>query len=241
MPLIKRRTIHRTTPSAEFVDDSELGRVKLISNNGRYLRINIRTNGEIVVSKPTGTSRRQVLAFIEESRPHIRRCLEKLSRQRQFKDGDAIGRHHRLVVRQGVRASSRVSDTLVTVTIPDNYTVPQSRQLVHKAVAKALKSEAERYLPKRLRMLALKHGFSYQQVRLTFAKSRWGSCSSSGTISLNVGLMLLPDQLIDYVLLHELTHTKHMNHSAAFWRDLELVLPGAKRLRDQLRKYSPYI
>ena len=90
MPLIKHRTIHRAIPSAEFVDDSELGRVKLISNNGRYLRINIRTNGEIVVSKPTGTSRRQVLAFIEESRPHIRRSLEKLSRQRQFKDGDAV-------------------------------------------------------------------------------------------------------------------------------------------------------
>ncbi|MDO4271779.1 MAG: M48 family metallopeptidase, partial [Candidatus Saccharibacteria bacterium] len=65
--------------------------------------------------------------------------------------------------------------------------------------------------------------------------------STSGTISLNIALMKLPEQLSDYVILHELAHTKHMNHGAEFWAELESTYPNAKQARNQLKNHSPYL
>ena len=225
----------------DYIDDAEFGKIRLIRNDGRYLRLNIRTNGEIVISAPRWTNDTKINSFLNESRDHVRRNLAKLNNRRQFQNGDMIGRHHQLVIQPSVRPDIKLTGSQVVVRIPDDYTDIQRTQLIHQGVAKALKSEASRYLPKRLRALALQHGYSYDKVRLTFAKSRWGSCSTSGTISLNVSLMLLPEELSDYVLLHELTHTHHMNHSQNFWNELSRNLPNARALSRQLRDYSPYI
>ena len=162
-------------------------------------------------------------------------------RRRDFADCDFIGRHHRLVIQPGVRPATTLNDQQLIVKVPDDYTDIQTSQLVSRGGAKALKAEASHYLPKRLHALALRYGYKYSKVRLTFAKSRWGSCSTSGTISLNVSLMMLPEELSDYVLLHELTHTHHMNHSKAFWDELSEHLPEARELSRALRDYSPYI
>lgn len=224
-----------------YLTDQEFGRIKLIRNQGRLLRLNIRTNGEIVVSAPHLASQATAKSFVDDNREYLRSMISRLGTQRHFNDGDLIGRHHRLVIKTGVRSGVRVGDRQAVVTITDNTTRLQRDQLVRQAVAKALKHEASRYLPKRLQYFATKYSYHYDRIRLTFAKSRWGSCSSNGTISLNVALMTLPDELIDYVLLHELAHTIQMNHSPAFWRQVEQTLPSAQALRRRLREYSPYI
>jgi predicted metal-dependent hydrolase len=89
----------------------------------------------------------------------------------------------------------------------------------------------------RLQELAGIHHFNYGKVSLRNQKTKWGSCSSKNNISLNVNLVRLPDQLRDYVLLHELVHTRIKNHSKKFWAELDKVLGGgAKKLAKQLRK-----
>lgn len=223
------------------MDDDEFGRIRLIRNSGRYLRLNIRTNGEIVISAPFATSLGKVEDFLGDNRSYLRQNLSRIMHRRDFADGDIIGRHHRLVIQPGVRPATTLNDQQLIVKVPDDYTDIQTSQLVSRGVAKALKAEASHYLPKRLHALALRYGYKYNKVRLTFAKSRWGSCSTSGTISLNVSLMMLPEELSDYVLLHELTHTHHMNHSKAFWDELSEHLPEARELSRALRDYSPYI
>lgn len=223
------------------MDDDEFGRIRLIRNSGRYLRLNIRTNGEIVISAPFATSLGKVEDFLGDNRSYLRQNLSRIMHRRDFADGDIIGRHHRLVIQPGVRPATTLNDQQLIVKVPDDYTDIQTSQLVSRGVAKALKAEASHYLPKRLHALALRYGYEYNKVRLTFAKSRWGSCSTSGTISLNVSLMMLPEELSDYVLLHELTHTHHMNHSKAFWDELSEHLPEARELSRALRDYSPYI
>ncbi len=223
------------------MDDDEFGRIRLIRNSGRYLRLNIRTNGEIVISAPFATSLGKVEDFLGGNRSYLRQNLSRIMHRRDFADGDIIGRHHRLVIQPGVRPATTLNDQQLIVKVPDDYTDIQTSQLVSRGVAKALKAEASHYLPKRLHALALRYGYKYNKVRLTFAKSRWGSCSTSGTISLNVSLMMLPEELSDYVLLHELTHTHHMNHSKAFWDELSEHLPEARELSRALRDYSPYI
>lgn len=223
------------------MDDDEFGRIRLIRNSGRYLRLNIRTNGEIVISAPFATSLGKVEDFLGDNRSYLRQNLSRIMHRRDFADGDIIGRHHRLVIQPGVRPATTLNDQQLIVKVPDDYTDIQTSQLVSRGVAKTLKAEASHYLPKRLHALALRYGYKYNKVRLTFAKSRWGSCSTSGTISLNVSLMMLPEELSDYVLLHELTHTHHMNHSKAFWDELSEHLPEARELSRALRDYSPYI
>jgi hypothetical protein len=85
--------------------------------------------------------------------------------------------------------------------------------------------------------LADKHRFQYEKVFVKHVKSRWGSCSSTNNINLNLHLMRLPDRLIDYILLHELAHTVEKNHSKNFWQLLEKVCPGSKMLDKELNNY----
>jgi predicted metal-dependent hydrolase len=100
------------------------------------------------------------------------------------------------------------------------------------------RAKAARILKARLRELADRHGFSYNRVTIRSQKSRWGSCSERNNISLNAALTRLADELMDYVLLHELLHTKTKNHSRAFWAELDRLVGGSARALDRrLRKH----
>ena len=106
-----------------------------------------------------------------------------------------------------------------------------------KNLPKIDREDARNVLTQRLAELAEKHNFDYGKVSIRSQKTRWGSCSSQNNISLNQNLLHLPDYLIDYVLLHELTHTRVKNHSSKFWNELEKVCPDAKELRKRLKTY----
>lgn len=104
---------------------------------------------------------------------------------------------------------------------------------------KMLMKKAKEYLPYRLEYLARLYGYSYDKCRLTHANTRWGSCSSNRTISLNIGLMNVSEPLIDYVITHELAHLNHMDHSAAFWAEVGSHDKYYKEHRKKLRDYNP--
>jgi len=104
----------------------------------------------------------------------------------------------------------------------------------------ALRQQAKAVLPAQLAKLAELHGFHYSNIKIRKSRSRWGSCSSKKTINLSFYLMLLPDHLIEYVLLHELCHTIQMNHGTAFWTLLDKCTQNnARKLRKEIRKYRP--
>jgi predicted metal-dependent hydrolase len=90
----------------------------------------------------------------------------------------------------------------------------------------------------RLKEMAAQHGFRYNRAGIRNQKSRWGSCSSKNNISLNIHLLNLPEHLRDYVILHELVHTEHKNHSKRFWTRLDEVVDGkSKVLRKEMKSY----
>ena len=93
-------------------------------------------------------------------------------------------------------------------------------------------------LVNRLNHLAAKNGFSYNRVCIRNQKTRWGSCSSKNNISLNMKLVILPEELIDYVILHELVHTKKKNHSKDFWAEMDKLVEHSKEMRSRLRQYG---
>jgi len=104
----------------------------------------------------------------------------------------------------------------------------------HHAVAKALRrwlaDLAVDCLASQLRSVAVEFGFDYARVQVRRQRTRWGSCSMSGTISLNICLLFLDPALVRYLMIHELCHTRHMNHSAQFWSLVAACEPGFRPL-----------
>lgn len=104
---------------------------------------------------------------------------------------------------------------------------------------KILMKKAKEYLPYRLEYYAKLYGYKYNKCRLSHAGTRWGSCSSNKTISLNIGLMKVPEVLRDYVILHELAHLNHMDHSRAFWAEVGSHDKNYKNHEKKLKMFSP--
>ena len=114
-----------------------------------------------------------------------------------------------------------------------------SEQKARDYQKKVLMKKAREYLPYRLEYYAKLYGYSYDKCRLTHASTRWGSCSSQRTISLNIGLMKVPEPLRDYVILHELAHLNHMDHSKAFWAEVGEHDRNYKSHEKKLKMFNP--
>lgn len=98
---------------------------------------------------------------------------------------------------------------------------------------------AKEYFPKRAAYFQQFTGGSYSRITVRDQKTRWGSCSARGTLSFNWRLMLAPPAILDYVVVHELCHLTHMNHSAAFWQKVESVYPDYRTARQWLKDHGP--
>ena len=100
----------------------------------------------------------------------------------------------------------------------------------------ALAEEALKVIPERVEYFAKVIGVTYGKITVRNQKTRWGSCSSKGNLNFNCLLMLAPPEVLDYVVVHELCHRKQMNHSKAFWLEVEKVLPKYKEVRKWLKE-----
>lgn len=94
---------------------------------------------------------------------------------------------------------------------------------------KELADQAVEYIPKRVKYYAEKENFVYNKITIKNLVSRWGSCSTKGNLNFNCLLMLTPDYVIDYIVVHELCHLREMNHSEKFWAKVEKIMPDYQR------------
>ena len=229
------------------IDDPEFGEIPVRrTQRASSIRIKIGTDGRYVVSAPLLTPLFMIRQVINHSREELRNLRQDTRQDISYRDGDTIGRTHRLAIIPTQMVSVpkvRVERQKLLVYLPPRTTLSdrQVQQQIKDSVATILRKEAKAYLPDRLAYFARTHGFSYERVRFSHSGGRWGSCSSTGTISLNIALMKLPDALIDYVLIHELAHTRHMNHSAAFWGEVRRYDPLYRQHRERLKKETPSV
>lgn len=107
------------------------------------------------------------------------------------------------------------------------FSMQEIKELANKALA---------YIPERVKYYAPIVGVNYTRITIRNQKTRWGSCSSKGGLNFNCLLMLTPPEVVDYVVVHELCHRKEMNHSKAFWDEVEKVLPDYKSAKRWLRE-----
>lgn len=216
-----------------------VGEVRLYKRRGtRSIRIRLRDDGTVRVTLPLWSSYRAALAFVEQ---HSDWIVKSRTRLKPIVDGARIGDSHTVVFvpahNGATQLRTRLSDTTITVRVPSNMTVEEAAESeqVHKAAIRALKRQAEAYLPQRTRALAKKHHFNISDVRVKPMRSRWGSCSSVGVITLNIYLMQLPVEYRDYVIIHELVHTKVPNHSATFWSAVAKFVPNVKEVKKTMK------
>lgn len=226
------------------IQDSEFGTISVRkSAKSSAVRIRVAPNGTLRATLPLYTPTLFVKRLINSSRDELRALLKETQPDTLYQDGMQIGKSHTLLIRRGTHRSVKRSGLQITMTLAVDDTVDQTdiTNLIREQVIRALRIEAKSYLPKRLKFLADKHGFYFERARFSHASGRWGSCSSTGTISLNIALMKLPFELIDYVIIHELSHTVHMNHSDAFWALVEAHDPNYKIHRKRLKLERPHI
>jgi predicted metal-dependent hydrolase len=107
------------------------------------------------------------------------------------------------------------------------------------AIWRILRKEAMEYLPGRVSKLSEMHGYEISGLKIRGMKTRWGSCTARKSINLNSWLMMVPEPLCDYVILHELAHTRHPNHGSHFWKELDRTTGGLSGFyRKELRKHK---
>ena len=116
-----------------------------------------------------------------------------------------------------------------------------SQSQAQEAFERWYKQQARSFLAERVPVLAVKHGFRYQRVRISSARTRWGSCSSRGTLSFTYRLVMAPPEVIDYVVLHELVHTQIGNHSKTFWNKVAELMPDYKSRLTWLKKNGKFL
>jgi hypothetical protein len=229
-----------------IINDKEFGKITVRrSARASHVSVRVAPDGTLRASLPIYAPTLLVRHLLRNSRDELRKMLAKSKPEYIFENGMQIGKSHTLIIQRTPSQTfsvERHGQQIITKLPPDvGITNPQVVRKVRDEVISALRIEAKSYLPKRLMYLAMQHGFKYSKVRFSHASGRWGSCSSNGTISLNIALMKLPFELIDYVIIHELSHTKQMNHSSAFWLIVGNADPKYKLHRRALKLQNPSI
>jgi predicted metal-dependent hydrolase len=226
----------------------------------RYL-LRLRHDGTARVTIPRGGSTEMARQFVERHAAWLERELQRFQSQPRkpavwtigteiLLRGDAVlieagfnGENKEIEdpPSSGYGATSEDETTKKAGTVRfggESVRVPDSAINLRPAIEGHLRQLAGRELPPRVLALAARHGLTVRRITVRSQKSRWGSCSRRGTISLNWRLIQTPAFVSDYICLHELMHLRQMNHSPKFWREMERVCPDYRMARHWLKEHS---
>lgn len=220
---------------AEVLDEPLPAHRVKVSARARYVRLQMSDADGLVVIIPKGFDRRGIAEILQSRREWIEKTqtkLNKLPAPRKIHlptsvNITATGQEWKLHYQQGrsQAVSVRPKDEN-TLLLQGNIS---SHVACRAALQRWLARHAREVLVPWLEGLSQEHGLPFQKTTVRTQKTRWASCSSRGTISINTQLLFLEKEQVDYVFLHELCHTVHMNHSARFWTLLGEIFPNYKK------------
>lgn len=229
--------------SSYCLDFSAIGSVKVTKKRGmKSMRLRINPRGEIVVSAPWHVPKSVVISFIRERQEWL--LKNKSNYSLHLRNGMQFGNNLQLHLNSGaVKNSSVVASNKLVVRLvgsrdPAN---PKQQAYIESKIITAMQAEAENILLPRLYDLSTRTKHTFNQAYVKRLSSRWGSCDQEKNIILNVFLLQLPPALQEYVMLHELTHTRYMHHGKDFWDHMKSYLPHLNALKKELKKHHPRI
>jgi len=225
------------------------GKIEFVrSERASRIRVRILVSG-LKVTLPTYSTEDEALKFIISEQKSILSKQQKLQ-HREEKNPTVLDENSQIktlsfevILKRTDRKDIFFSkkEGILTIEFPENTdcTKAQTQKHFWNGIEYFLRKEAKRLLPNRTKQLADKFGFKFSDVKIQSSKTRWGSCSREKSINLSFFLLLAPAHLVDYVILHELCHTKEMNHGDKFWQWMDKVTDGkSKELRRELKNYN---
>ena len=215
---------------------------KLVRSHRRTIALVVERDGKLTVRAPLRMAEKNIHEFVESHAEWIARNQAKvqatpLPQQKQYINGEAflyLGKAYPLHIVLPQRPALQFDG--VTFRLAKSAQ-PRAEQ----AFIRWYKAQALEVISGRVQALAGKYGFTYQKIRISSARTRWGSCSSRGTLSFTYRLVMAIPAVIDYVVIHELVHTKIKNHSKTFWSRVEAILPEYKTHVRWLKKNGLYL
>jgi predicted metal-dependent hydrolase len=213
---------------------------ELVRSKRRTISIIINKDAKITVRAPLKASVNDINLFVLEKRDWInRKKTEILEKKKKIKEkffvtGEKfyyLGKAYPLKLISGFDFAFNFDGEVFSMD-------SKYRSSAKRLFSVWYKSQAEIFLPIRINEISLRTGLNFNQIKINGANKRWGSCNSKKVINLTWRLILLPEFIIDYIIIHELSHTKHLNHSDRFW---DLVLqhcPDYKKAEKWLNKSS---
>lgn len=225
----------------EFIDKA-LGIIIVTPHKSAKRVIARRKNNHIQLTVPFRFSKQQVASVLEEMRPRLLRLKPPI--EKPFTEADRI--HSFTFTAQVVKSlyidkpALKLKEEQLFIYMPHHcdLLLPENQQHIKLSILHVLRLEAKRILPAKTASFAQLHGLHFQEIRINSSKGRWGSCSAQKNINYSFFLMLLPERLINYVVLHELAHTVEMNHSEKFWTLLDQFCNGkARQLSREIKTF----
>jgi predicted metal-dependent hydrolase len=208
----------------------------LVLSKRKTITLVVEADGSLTVRAPKGLSRKRIQAVVDEKAGWIAEKQAVAQRLkpplRRYEAGEMLlflGQEYPLLRPEG--ESCRVTFDGKRFLMPAGCADPVG------ACEAWYRAAARRVLQERVAKLASQHGFTYKKLRISGARTRWGSCSTSGTLSFTWRLVMAPPAAVDYVVLHELAHIDHPNHSPAFWQRVGELVPDYK---DQLKWFHQH-
>lgn len=207
---------------------------QLIRSKRKSIALIVQRDGKLTVRAPLRLSEARIMQFVNTKTAWILAQQKKAASQqvkpREYTDGETflfLGRKISLKL---------VDQQAVPLKMEVNFLLKRSQQKqAAQLFTRWYQAQARQVFTSRVEFFAQKNGFSYAKIRLSSARTRWGSCSSKGTLSFTWRLVMAPPEVIDYVVLHELVHLQIKDHSAAFWTRLQQYVPDYKRKRAWLK------
>lgn len=199
----------------------------------KNIKVSLKNEGQILVTMP-------ILCPYKFARDFLLKNFEKIKAfkiENKSLTPNLKTKFDTLKIIESNELKTSVKNNIVYFYYPNNidFNSREIQRMLKEAYFKAIKIEAKNYLPQRLEFLAKKYGFNYNKIALKNQKTRFGSCSYQNNINLNINLMNYDFDCIDYVLIHELCHTKIKNHSEKFWIEVEKYCSNYKELRKKLK------
>jgi len=217
---------------------------RLIRGQRKRVRIVITPDMAVTVSAPVRARDAQIAALLHKKARWIIRTLDRirtfhpLPAPKQYVSGETLlylGRQYRLKVEQGTPAPARLKGRFLLVCVADKDDSSAAKRAVETWYRARAEETFRRYLEK-CTEVAARHGVPPAEVTLRKMHTRWGSCSSKGRVTINTNLIQAPVHCIEYVIMHELCHLKHHNHSKAFYHLLTLCMVDWPKRKEALHK-----
>ena len=229
--------------TAKVVQFAQIGTVTFRKNRrSKNVKISVKPDKSVHVSFPFYVSTREVAAFVVKNEDWILSQQQKFeARKNVFDEGTTLKtKLYNIVFVRGEKDEAFRSNYNLTLKVKD-FNSESSKRFIENTLLAIYRYEAKKLLPPRLKELAEQFHYKYNKVTIRNNKRNWGSCSSKNNISLNLQMMKLQDELIDYILIHELVHTEIKNHRPEFWERLnQLTNNNAKELAKKVSQYSTY-